>query len=52
MNKNLQVFSDTQLFQRPILFRDPEQTNHTQIEYPGGKLELGLQLQLFLAYIF
>ena len=42
----------TQLLQSPILLRDPEQPNHTQNEYQGGKVELGLQLQLFPAYIY
>ena len=41
----------SQLFQRPILLRDPDQTNHTQNEYQSWKVELGLQLQLFLVYI-
>ena len=35
-----------------ILLRDPEQTNHTQNEQQGWKVELGLNLELFPAYIF
>ena len=42
----------SQLFQSPSLVRDPEKTNHTQNEQQGGKVELGLQLQLFPAYIY
>ena len=41
-----------QLFQSPILIRDPEQTNHTQNSLTGGKEELGLQILLLPTYIY
>ena len=34
------------LFQNPLHITDPEQPNHTQNDKQGGKVELGLQLQL------
>ena len=44
-------YQASQSFQSPILLRDPEETNHTQNKNQGGKVELGLQLQLFTVYI-
>ena len=46
------MLSWPQFFQNPIHIRDPEQPNHTQNDKQGGKVELGLQLQLFPAYTY
>ena len=45
------ITSQSQLFQSPILISDTEQANHNQNDLQVGKVELGLQLQLFPAYI-
>ena len=48
----LALAMQSQMFHSPILIRHPEQTNHTQNDQQVGKVELGLQLQLFPAYIY